>query len=143
MLTQSIMINLSAKKATLNLFDAGWKVEEINQLVDRSRSLIVTVSRVIDVVADPVVNLVDVNIARWLSNICETLSSFIRDLSRHQCVAATLIFVMMISSEYRNIKPYAIPVQCLPYHSINTQQMRNLVSQLIKEMVSKGFESGW
>ena len=74
-------------------FDAGWKVAELNQLVDRSQSLIVTVSRVIDVVADPVVNLVDVNIARWLSNICETLSSFIRDLSHHQCVAATLIFV--------------------------------------------------
>ena len=91
-------------------------------------------------VADPVINLVDVNIARWLSNIRETVSSFIRDLSRHQRVAATHIFVMMISSERRNMKPYAIPVQCLPYHSISTQQRRNMVSQLIKEMASRGMK---
>ena len=108
--------------------------------MDRSQSLIATVSRVIEMVADPLVNLVDMNIAHWLSTIGETMSSFIRDLSRHQRVAATHIFVMMISSEQRNIKPYAVPVQCLPYHSMTTQQMRNLVSQLIKEMVSRGME---
>lgn len=130
----------SSESNTKALFDAGWKVEELNRLVDHSQSLIATVSRVIDMVADPVVNLVDVNIARWLSNIRETISSFVRDLSRHQRVAATHIFVMMISSEQRNIKPYVIPVQCLPYHSITTQQMRNIVSQLIKEMVSRGMK---
>ena len=41
--------------------------------MDCSQSLIATVSRVIDMVADPVINLVDVNIARWLSNIRETV----------------------------------------------------------------------
>ena len=87
-------------------------------------------------VADPLVNLVDMNIAHWLSNIRETMSSFIRNLSRHQRVAATHIFVMMISNEQRNIKLYAVPVQC--YHSMTTQQMRNVVNQLIKGMVSQG-----
>ena len=100
----------SKESNTTALFDAGWKVEELNWLVDRSQSLIATVSRVIDMVADPVVNLFDMNVARWLNNIRETVSSFICDLSRHQRVVATHIFVMMFSSEHRNTKPYAIPV---------------------------------
>ena len=44
----------------------------------------------------------------------------------------------MISSEQRNVKPYALPVQCLPYHSINQVVMRQLLSNLVKEMKSRG-----
>ena len=66
--------------------------------------------------------------------------TFTRDVSRHQRVPASHIFVMMIASEQRNIKPYALLVQCVPYHSINQQLMRKLVNNLVKEMHSRGMK---
>lgn len=107
-------------------------------MVERSQTLIATVGSITDKVADPEINLVDVNIARYLSKLRDSLHTFIRDLSYHQRVMATHIFVMMISGEQRNIKPYAMPVQCFPYHSITQQQLRRLVSTLVKEMTSRG-----
>ena len=68
--------------------------------------------------ADPTIDLVDVNVARQLSDIRETVTSLVQDLTRQKRIPATHIFVLMISSELRDIKPYALPVQCLPYHSI-------------------------
>ena len=44
----------------------------------------------------------------------------------------------MISTEARNSKPYALLVQCVPYHSLNTKQVRDLVTGFIKEMESRG-----
>ena len=84
--------------------------------------------------------MVKANVALQLDNIRESVSTFTRDLSRHQRSPASHIFVMMISSEQRNVKPYAVPVQCLPYHSINQQVMRQLVRNLMKEMKSRGMK---
>ena len=125
---------------TKALFTAGWKVEELAQLVDRFQTAITTVRSVMDMVADPTVNQVDVNIARHLTNIRETVTCLICDLTRHKHVPATHIFVLMISSEDRDIKPYAIPVQCVPYRSITQQQLRQLVGNLIKEMMCRGMK---
>ena len=50
------------------------------------------------------------------------------------------IFVLMISSELRDIKPYALPVQYVPCRSITKQQLRQLVSKLVKEMTSRGMK---
>ena len=88
--------------------------------------------------SDPVVDVIEVNAAGQLSSIRETVTNIIRDLSWHQHTPATHFFVMMIGSDQRDIKPYALLVQCIPYHSINQQQMRQLVSKLVKEMVSQG-----
>lgn len=115
-------------------------MEELTQLVDRLQTTITTVSSVIEMVADPTVNLVDVNVARRLSYICETVTSLVRDLTCQKRTPATHIFVLMISSELRDIKPlYALPVQCVPYHSITQQQLRQLVSRLVDEMTSSQY----
>ena len=113
-------------------------MEELTQLVDRLQTTITTVSSVTEMVADPTVNLVDANVARRLSYIRETVTSLVRDLTRQKRTPATHIFVLMISSELRDIKPYALPVQCVPYHSITQQQLRQLVSRLVNEMTSRG-----
>ena len=75
-------------------------------MVERSQTLIATVGSITDMVAAPEINLVDVNIARYLSKLRESLQTFIRDFSYHQRVMATQIFVMMISGEQRNINPF-------------------------------------
>ena len=42
---------------------------------------------------------------------------FVKGVTRQQCIAATHCLVIMISPE-RNKKPYAFPVQCLPYNGL-------------------------
>ena len=53
------------------------------------------------------------NVAKKVSSLRNELTHFIKNLSKHQRDAASHIFVLMISSECRNRKPYALPVQCL------------------------------
>ena len=81
--------------------------------MDRFRTTITTVSGVIDTIADPMIDLVDVNVAGQLSHIRETVTSLVRELTRQKRTPATHIFVLMISSELRDVKPYALPVQCV------------------------------
>ena len=130
----------SNDKDSKSLFSLGWRVEELNLLVKRSQTYIADVSRLVDVVADMTVDLIRSNVARQLSNLRDSLSSFIHDLSCHQHVMATHIFVLMISSEMRNTKPYAVPVQCLPYWSMKHHQLMNIVCTLIREMKQRGMK---
>ena len=130
----------SNEKDSKALFAAGWKVEELKNLVESCQTLIATVSSVKDVIANQDIDFVERNVARTLSKLRESLRTFIRDLSRHQRHVATHIFVFMISCERRDIKPYAIPIQCLPYNSISQVQLRQLVCNVIKEMSSRGMK---
>lgn len=49
---------------------------------------------------------------------------------------ATHVFVMMVSSETREKKPYPLPVQCIPYTGLKKTELRRLISDLCKEMTS-------
>lgn len=106
--------------------------------MERCQSLIATVSSLIELLSDPATDLIHVNMGHRLGAVRDSVSSLIRALSRHQRVAATHIFVLMISCDQRNRKPYAMPVQCVPYKSLSHSQTRNLISKLAKEMVSRG-----
>ena len=43
----------------------------------------------------------------------------------------------MISSEDRRRKPYALPVQCIPYKSIGDAAVRELANKIIRETVKR------
>ena len=58
-------------------------------------------------------------------------------ITRHQWTEATHIFVFMISSETRNHKPYALPVQCLLIASFRDAQARDLVNNIVAAMKQK------
>ena len=110
-------------------------MEELRRLVDQSRTCIATTSSVIELVSSITADLVGSNIARKLATLREILTSFMKDLSRHRREMAThnIILVLMISSDTRSTKSYALPVQCLPYRSLTHRQMRTIVSALIKK----------
>ena len=114
--------NQKDKKALLSL---GWKVEELKQFVGDCRILIATLSALQEVISDRALNILD-----QLEKLRSSLKSFIKGLSCHQLKKATHIFVFMISCDRRDRKPYALPVQCL----------HQLLSKLIKEMVSRGMK---
>ena len=40
----------------------------------------------------------------------------------------------MVSSELRNHKPYAVPVQCIPYAGLKESDSRRMVTMLVQEM---------
>ena len=53
---------------------------------------------------------------------------------------ATHIFVLTLNSEQHNKKPYAVPIQCVPYAGLKEVVIRNLVSALCKEMSHHGMK---
>ena len=77
------------------------------------------------------------NIPRILQTIRQKAITFVKDVARHQRTAATHVLVFMISSEERNKKPYALPIQCLPYKGLSDNKMRELANLIITEMVKR------
>ena len=55
-------------------------------------------------------------------------------------MAATHILVIMVSSEQRRLKPYAIAVQYIPYKYLRDQHIRDLVQKL-RDHVPAGISS--
>ena len=51
------------------------------------------------------------------------------------------MFVVMISPEERQRKPYALPVQSIPYTGLTENQSRGIVSKVLKEMHDRGMET--
>lgn len=52
--------------------------------------------------------------------------------------AATHILILMVSCETRKRKPYAVPVQYIPYKSLRDQYVRDLAKNLKAAMVQLG-----
>lgn len=88
----------------------------------------------------PEERFVALNAARRLSQLRKRMLEFLQGLYRFRRQPATHIFVLMISPEQRDSKPYAIPVQCIPYISMKHSMCRNLVNNLIAEMHRRGMK---
>lgn len=61
-------------------------------------------------------------------------------LYKHKRTAATHILVIMISTECRSKKPYALPVQCISYVGISVSQMRTILNQVVSAMNDRGMD---
>ncbi len=59
-------------------------------------------------------------------------------LYKQKRTAATHILVIMISTECRSKKPYALPVQCISYVGISVSQMRTILNEVVKAMNDRG-----
>ena len=68
----------------------------------------------------------------WLTHI-----SFL-GLYRHRRTAATHVLAVLISPEGRDRKPYAIPVQLIPYTGLPQAKIRDVISNVVKEMSIRG-----
>ena len=120
---------------TNTLFSVGWTVEELQQLIKDHQQISVSISTLLNIVEDD-----QSSAAQMLPNIRQQLTAFICSIYRHKRTPATNAYVMMISSEQRRVKPYALPIQLLPYKSIDESTMRNLVRAVVKEMTSRGMK---
>ena len=117
-----------------------WDLEELKHLNEEGRQLKVDISIALDVICMPVRFQREHNLAEKLTRIRSKLVAFLKCLYRFRRTPASHIFVFMISSAQRNKKPYALPVQCIPYAGMKERDIRRLVNAVVKEMVNNGMK---
>ena len=92
----------------------SWEIEELKNVTEEIRKLHPNIDTIIEHLKVPGFNLNKNNIPRQFGNIRDALVKIVRRIFRFKRTAATYVIVVMISSELRNHKPYALPIQCLP-----------------------------
>ena len=83
----------------------------------------------------------EANLPRKLTALREKMTCHTKGITRHKRVAATHVFVVMISTEQRTHKPYALPVQCFPYDSFGTDKARSIVNSIVSQMALRGMKT--
>lgn len=115
----------------------SWKVKELNDLGKTGRDLHSEVSQLRHSMQHGQSRWREDNIPRQLKNIRDRTVAFITGLTRHQRTPATHVLVFMISNEERSKKPYALPIQCIPYKGLSDAKVRELANKIIREMVKR------
>lgn len=115
----------------------AWSVDELQRLIESSRKSSVELQVIIEVL-DEDVDLIRANIARKISELKHVLTDIIRGVYWYRRTVATHVLVIMISPESRSRKPYALPVQCIPYASLKDGEIRDILNQVIGEMSKLG-----
>ena len=127
----------SNKYIEKDLINLSWKIKELGDLNEMGRSLHTEVNLLYSRLETGQCFWEQENIPRLLTDIRKKLRSFIKGITRHQRTAATHILVFMISQEMRRTKPYAIPVQCIPYKGLSDLKVRELSNRIIEEMTKR------
>ena len=80
----------------------------------------------------------------WIiSNMASQLSELRNDLISHESFPAYPCHPHSChNNTERNRKPYALPVQCIPYTGLGDMQVRDIIDKLIKEMITRSMKVG-
>lgn len=121
----------SGKASDKSLQKLSWNVDDLTQLNEEGRKLLVNLRCIQQLAEGTKERFISCNAPRQLCTFRNSYLKFLQSVYRFHRVAATHIFVFMISPEQRDRKPYALPVQCIPYSSLKHETCRQLVSNLI------------
>ena len=119
-----------------DMITLSWKVKELNDLAENGRQVYTEIKALASRMQVREGSREE-NIPRILQTIRQKANSFVKGVVRHQRTAATHVLVFMISNEERNKKPYALPIQCLPYKGLSDSKVRELANHIITEMVQR------
>ena len=134
----------NAEKSEKCLFKLAWDIKELEHLNSSGRQMRVNISVLVDKLRLPGSHGENENIALKVTKLRDEMVKFVKNLSRHQRTAATHLLVVMISPEERKKKPYAFPVQCIPYKGLKDSQVRSIINDVVKEMCDRGMKvAGW
>lgn len=134
---EKLQANCSSEQT---MFALSWDIKELTQLSIEVRSLREDIAAAVDVLSSPATNQQQLNLPRMLCSIRKNRANIITRITRFRRQPATHIFVLMISTELRNQKPYALPVQCVPYAGLKEADIRMLINKLVTEMVALGMK---
>ena len=68
------------------------------------------------------------------------MTAIIKGVTRHQRTPVTHVLVFMISNEERDKKPYALPIQYIPYKGLSNLKVRQLANKIIHEMDARNMK---
>ena len=86
---------------------------------------------ILDKLNDPLYDSVQDNLLQRLANLQEQMTAFVKHVSRFCRTAASYMLVVMINTEDRIRKPYAMPVQC---RGVGTTGARGASAPLLKKL---------
>ena len=126
--------------APLTLHQLAWNVDEIGRLIDIGRKARVEIQCLLDSLENGSENMANTGANHRLSQVKRLLQDIVKGFYRYRRTAATHVLVIMISTETRTKKPYALPIQCLPYRSLTDSEIWGLLNSVIKEMALLGMK---
>jgi hypothetical protein len=116
--------------AESKLMALAWNVTGFQELLKKAKGLVMELGGVLESVCG--------GLTSYLVKLKSRLQQYTKELFSKKRVAASYLLVFMISDELRNRKPYAVPVQFIPYKSLGDSQLRDLQIKLEKSMKSTG-----
>ena len=81
-------------------------------------------------------DIVGINIPQQLADLRSLCTQFVKGVTRLKRTAAAHLMVFMISHERHDRKPYALPVQCVPYVGMSDAKIC-LANKIIEEMIRR------
>lgn len=119
------------------LMNLCWETVEYNTLLQEAQALNSRQNNLSPYV-DPTSPRIGDVIAS-LQNMSKELTDYFRNLFvKKRQPAATHVLIIMISEERTNKKPYSLPVQYVPYHTIFGQYIRDLSKSVELKMTELG-----
>ena len=115
----------------------GWTIDELSRNSKEGRQLLVQCATIKGCLGEAECDRVEINIPRQLTDLRVRATQFAKEVTRLRRTAATHLLVFMISHESRNQKPYALPIQCVPYKGLSEVAIRDLANKIIEEMVKR------
>ena len=117
---------------TNTLYQLAWNVYEIGRQIDSGCKARVEVQCLLDSLKS--VNESRANIHHRVPQVKSSLCEIVKGYYCYRHTAATHIVVIMISTETCTKKPYALPVQCLPYRSLTDSAIWEVLNNVIRQM---------
>ena len=119
------------------LMSLCWETVEYNTLLQEAQTLNSSLEDLLPYL-DPTSPRIGDVIAS-LQNMSKELADYFRNLFvKKRQPAATHVLIIMVSEERRNRKPYSLPVQYVPYHTIRDQYIRDLSKSVKLKMTELG-----
>ena len=116
-----------------------WERVEFNTLLQQAQCFLEKYEAMVQFLHQPVPREKDVVTA--LQHIEKDALCYLRNLFvKKRQSGATHVLLFLVSDERRNRKPYALPVQYVPYKSIRDQFVRDLTDIIKREMIALGLK---
>ena len=133
-------VKQGTRTATQSMLKLAWDIQELATINDMSRSILVECQVLVEKLNDPVYDTVEDNLARRLTSLRGQMTTFVKRASRYRRNPAGHLLVIMISTEDRKRKPYAMPVQCIAYRSLKDAKIRCIANKVVQEMTQRGMK---
>ena len=119
------------------LMNLCWETVEYNTLLQEAQALNSSLDDLLSYL-DPA--------SPWIGDVIASLQNVSKELADYFCnlfvkkrqPAATRVLIIMVSEERRNGKPYSLPVQYVPHHTIRDQYIRDLSKSVKLKMTELG-----